>query len=153
MGFLLAQMEKNLSAMQDTLVQSLGREDPLERGMATHSSILTWRIIWTEEPGWLTKDPSFWWPLQWITATRVRSCTASKRPSNLFYGEVLVVNIPTSFQMAAWTCSMWNLYLESTKIFDFLSFPNCKVFIRAFSSVFWANVWSGRVLASMTSYR
>ena len=50
MGFLLAQMEKKLSAMQDTLVQSLGWDDTLERGMATHSSILTWRIIWTEEP-------------------------------------------------------------------------------------------------------
>ena len=50
MGFMLAQMEKKLSAMQDTLVQSLGWDDTLERGMATHSSILTWRIIWTEEP-------------------------------------------------------------------------------------------------------
>ena len=60
--------------------------------------------------------------------------------SNLFYGEVLVVNIPLSFQMAACTCSTWNPYLESAKIFDFLSFPNCKVLIRAFSSVFLVNV-------------
>ena len=52
MGFLLAQMEKKLSAMQDTLVQSLGWDDTLERGMATHSGILTWRIPWTEEPGY-----------------------------------------------------------------------------------------------------
>ena len=44
-------MKKNLSVMQDTLVQSLGWEDLLEREMATHSSILTWRIPWTEEPG------------------------------------------------------------------------------------------------------
>jgi len=44
-------MVKNLSAMQETLVQSLGWEDPLEKGMATHSSILAWRIPWTEEPG------------------------------------------------------------------------------------------------------
>ena len=51
MGFLVAQMKKNLSVMQDTLVQSLGWEDLLEREMATHSSILTWRIPWTEEPG------------------------------------------------------------------------------------------------------
>ena len=41
---------KNLSAMQETRVQSLGRKDPLEKGMATHSSILAWRIPWTEEP-------------------------------------------------------------------------------------------------------
>ena len=44
---------KNLSAMQDTWVRSLNWEDPLEKGMATHSSILAWRIPWTEEPGWL----------------------------------------------------------------------------------------------------
>ena len=39
--------------MQETQVQSLGQEDPLEKGMATHSSILAWRIPWTEEAGWL----------------------------------------------------------------------------------------------------
>ena len=44
-------MVKNLPAMQETWVQSLGGEDPLEKGMATHSSILAWRIPWTEEPG------------------------------------------------------------------------------------------------------
>ena len=46
-------MVKNLPAIQETQVQSLGREDPLEREMATHSSILAWRIPWTEEPGGL----------------------------------------------------------------------------------------------------
>ena len=48
---LVAQMVKNLPAMQETPVQSLGQEDPLEKGKATHSSILAWRIPWTEEPG------------------------------------------------------------------------------------------------------
>ena len=47
----MAQMVKNMPAMQETQVQSLGREDPLEKGMATHSSILAWRIPRTEEPG------------------------------------------------------------------------------------------------------
>ena len=47
----VAQMVKNLFAMQETGVRSLGREGPLEKGMATHSSILAWRIPWTEEPG------------------------------------------------------------------------------------------------------
>ena len=47
---LLAQRVKNLPSMQETQVQSLGWEDPLEKGMATHSSILAWRIQWTEEP-------------------------------------------------------------------------------------------------------
>ena len=44
-------MVKNLPAMLETQVQSLGWEDPLEKGMAIHSSILAWRIPWTEEPG------------------------------------------------------------------------------------------------------
>jgi len=46
-------MVKNLPATWETQVRSLGREDPLEEGMATHSSILAWRIPWTEEPGGL----------------------------------------------------------------------------------------------------
>ena len=46
-------MVKNLPAMQETQVQSLGQEDPFERGMATHSNILAWRIPWTKEPGGL----------------------------------------------------------------------------------------------------
>ena len=50
---LVAQMIKNLPAMRETRVWSLGWEDPLEKGMATHSSILAWRISWTEEPGGL----------------------------------------------------------------------------------------------------
>ena len=48
---LVAKMVKNLPAMQVTWVQSLGWEDSLEKEMATHSSILAWRILWTEEPG------------------------------------------------------------------------------------------------------
>ena len=48
---LVAQMVKNLPAMWETQVQSLGREDNLEKEVATHSSILAWRITWTEEPG------------------------------------------------------------------------------------------------------
>ena len=43
--------QKNLPAMQETQVQSLGQEDPLEKGIATHFSIPAWRIPWTEEPG------------------------------------------------------------------------------------------------------
>jgi len=50
---LVAQTVKNLPAMQETWVQSLGQGDPLEKGMATHSSILAWKMPWTEEPGGL----------------------------------------------------------------------------------------------------
>ena len=49
----VAQMVKNLPAMQETWVQFLGREYPLEKKMATHSSILAWRIPWREKPGGL----------------------------------------------------------------------------------------------------
>ena len=48
---LVAQMLKNLPAMQETWVQSLGQEDPLAKGVATHSSFLAWKISQTEEPG------------------------------------------------------------------------------------------------------
>ena len=50
---LVAQMVKNPSALQETQVQSLGLENPLEKGMATHSSLLAWKILWTEELGGL----------------------------------------------------------------------------------------------------
>ena len=61
-GFPVAQMVKNLPAMQETQVQSLGREDSLAKGMATHDSILAWRIPRTEEPG----------GLQFIGSQRIR---------------------------------------------------------------------------------
>ena len=51
-------MVENLPAMWETEVQSLGQEDPLERGLATHSSILAWRITWTEESGRLQSTGS-----------------------------------------------------------------------------------------------
>ena len=61
-------MVKNLPAMQNTWVQSLSWVDPLEKGMATHSSILAWRIPWTEEPG----------GLQYIMSQRVGYDLATK---------------------------------------------------------------------------
>ena len=66
-------MEKNLPAMQEIWVQSLGWEDPLEEGMATYSSILSWRIPWTEKPG----------GLQSTGPQRVRQDLASKAPPPL----------------------------------------------------------------------
>ena len=57
----VAQMVKNLPAMQETWVPSMGPEDPLEKGMASHSSVLAWRIPWTEKPG----------ELQYVVSQRV----------------------------------------------------------------------------------
>ena len=61
MGLPGSSVVKNLPAVKETLVQSLGWEDPLEEGMATHSNILAWRSPWTEEPGrlyssWVAKS-------------------------------------------------------------------------------------------------
>ena len=64
---LVAQMVKNLPAMQETQVQPLGPEEPLEEGMATHSSILAWRIPWAEEPGGLQSLGSQRVEHDWVT--------------------------------------------------------------------------------------
>ena len=66
---LMAQTVKNLPAMQETWVRSQGKEDPLEKGMATHSSILDWRIPWTEEPGGLQSMGSQRVRHDWVTNT------------------------------------------------------------------------------------
>ena len=58
MTLILTQIGKNVPAMQETWVASLGWEDPLEKGMSTHSSILAWRIPWTEEAGGLWSKES-----------------------------------------------------------------------------------------------
>ena len=61
-------MVKNLHAMQEVWFWSLGQEDPLEKGMATHSSILAWRIPWTEEPGGLQSSGSQRVRHDWVTS-------------------------------------------------------------------------------------
>ena len=70
---LVAQSVKNLPAMQKTQVRFLGLEDPVEKEMANHSSILAWRIPWTEEAGWL----------QSIGLQRVRHDLVTKEPPRL----------------------------------------------------------------------
>ena len=62
-------MVKNLPAMQETGVSSQGQEDPLEKGMATHSSILAWGIPWTEEPSGLQSMGSQRIQHNWVTNT------------------------------------------------------------------------------------
>ena len=66
---LVAQSVKSLFTMRETWVQSLGWEDPLEKEMATHSSILAWRILWTEEPGGLQSMGSQRVGHDWVTNT------------------------------------------------------------------------------------
>ena len=80
-------MVKNLPALQESRVQSLGREDPLEKGMATHSSILAWRIPWTEEPC----------RLQSMGSQRVMRQTLSLFTCSIKFLETLIVNIEPLF--------------------------------------------------------
>ena len=68
---LVAQSAVNPPAMWETQAQSLGREDPLEEGMATHSSVLAWRMPWTEEPGGLQS-------VGWQSQTRLSECHTSR---------------------------------------------------------------------------
>ena len=80
---LATQTVKNLPAIQETWVRSLGREDPLEKGMATHSSILAWRIPWTEEPGSQNSLVVLWLGLGPLTARDpVRSLVRELRSCN-----------------------------------------------------------------------
>ena len=66
---IVAHVVKNLPTVQETGIQSLDQEDPLEKGMATRSSILAWRIPWTEEPGGLQSMGSPWVGHEWATDT------------------------------------------------------------------------------------
>ena len=74
---LVAQTVKNLLAIQETQVWSLAQEDPLKKGMATHSSIITWKIRWTEAPGALVHEVTKSQTWQWLThfSRREMYCT------------------------------------------------------------------------------
>ena len=80
---LMAQMVKNLPAVQEIQVWPLGQEDPLEKGIATHSSILAWRIPWTEEPGGLQSMRSHTVGHNWVTNTHTQ---------NVWYSSIWVKN-------------------------------------------------------------
>ena len=75
--------------MQETWVQSLGWEDPLEKGMATHSSVPAWRIPWTEEPG----------RLQSVGLQRVGHSLATEQQESMFISQVLVYQGTVAFPM------------------------------------------------------
>ena len=85
---LMAQVVKNLPAMWETWVRSLGQEDPLEKEVATHSIILAWRILWTGEPG----------GLQLVGSQRVRHYWASNTHSSFSY--LLLLFLPYSIKIS-----------------------------------------------------
>ena len=88
-AFLMAQIVKNAPAIQETWVWSLGWEDPLEEGMATHSSILAWRIPWTEEPGGLQSIGSQRLRHDWVTSTTYR--VNLRLSSHLFQKSIFIL--------------------------------------------------------------
>ena len=87
------QMVNNLPAMRETQVQSLGREDPLEKGMATHSSILAWSMPWTEEPAGLPSVRSQRVRHDWVNLSSHQSVCAFRAEST---------NCPCSPFLSAW---------------------------------------------------
>ena len=86
---LVAQMVKNLPAMKETWVQSLGQEDTLEKGMATHYSILAWRIPWTEKPGGLQSMGSQIVRHNWATNTFTSFIQSYMIPGHLRSSSIL----------------------------------------------------------------
>ena len=96
LGFLVVQMVKNLPETQETRVQTLGREDPLEEGTATHSSVLAWRILWTEEPVLCSMGCS-----PWLCLTTLHRLLLYLVPPNGFKGfpkaPKVVKNLPACF--------------------------------------------------------
>ena len=78
-------MVKNLPAMQETWIWSLGREDPLEKGMATHFSILAWRIPWTEKPDGLQSMGLERVGHDWVTNTHTHTHTHWEDDFSLFF--------------------------------------------------------------------
>ena len=77
----MAQRLKRLPPMWESWVQSLGREDPLEKGMAIHSSMLAWRILWKEEPGGLQSVGSQRVSHDWVTNTTTGGSVVKSLPA------------------------------------------------------------------------
>ena len=89
---MVAQKVKNLPVMQETWVQSLGQEDPLEKGMATHSSILAWRIPWTEQSGRLWSMESQRVGHNWSALAHKCSPYISTRQKCLMHSSSLILS-------------------------------------------------------------
>ena len=101
--------------MQETQVWSLGWEDPLEKGMATHSSILPWRILWTEEPGGLKSMGSQRFRNNWATnspyCSNIGICHCFREPWFLLKSKSLGEEAQTSGVNKSWSHSAWWLLL------------------------------------------
>ena len=110
----MAQMVKNLPAMQETWVRSLGQEDPLKEGMATYSSIMAWRILWTEEPGRLQSMGSQWTCGIWAASCPgVSTNIGASQPLLEGYRETVRTLFSHCLLFPPWDFSAWTLNTAS----------------------------------------
>ena len=120
---LVAQRIKNLPPMQETQVQLLGGQDPLEEGMATHSSILAWRIPWIVEPGGRATVHGYTKRHDWATHTLTRAPASSQTlnshiPVLLSYFTLISIVSPASciFTTAGFALAIITSYLDSLRV-------------------------------------
>ena len=106
---LVAQMVKNLPAVQETQVHSLGWEDPLEKEMATQSSVLAWEILWMEEPGRLQPRGLQTIGHDWVTNTHMHTHTPEPHKTWTLGGQSASL-LPSFY---TWTCLPWKLLRSS----------------------------------------
>ena len=107
-GFLVVQTVKNLLVMQETLVWSLGQEDPLEKGMATHSNILAQRILWTEESGGLQSMGLQRVGHDWVTNTDTNT-TCHLQVYWICWTSLTVGQVETDFLITSLYILRWNV--------------------------------------------
>ena len=108
---LVAQLVKNLPAVRETWVQSLGWEDPLEKGTATHSSILAWRVPWTEESMGSQRVRHAWATL---TSSAIRSCMMWSQPG--FLAPCLVLNLEAQSAPQSGLCFLALSFFSSFRL-------------------------------------
>ena len=131
---LVAQMVKNLPAIQETWVRFLGWEDPLEKGMATHSSILTWRNPWTEEPGGLQSMELQRVRHNWATNTHIHT-PGSASLQRLHFQQ----RQDSCQQLQQPTFS--DLMLSFFSTFGISPKPNCRWLERGYMTTLWTVQW------------
>ena len=112
---LVAQTVMKPPAMEETWVQPLGQEHPLEKGMATHSSIFAWKILWTEEPGGLQSMRSQKVGHDWVTTmyffNTFNNCNLLKHVKNVFFksitSDTYFLRFPFLFLIISFPCHFW----------------------------------------------
>ena len=127
----MAQTVRSLPAMWETWVQSLGWKDPLEKGMATHSSILAWKILWTEEPGGLQSMGSQRVRHDWVTSLfsffpvfLVKSITTHQLFISEMQKSVLIPSGPSSHETQSNLVNTPNFLLNSYLSFPLIVYPH-----------------------------